>query len=241
MAERPLTGACVVVTRPRGTGARLVAELERLGAEASEVPLVAIEPADEATLDGALRGGADWVVVTSANAVRAVGDRLSRLTAARFAAVGPATAEALRELGIEPAFVPERFAAAAVAAGLRDVAGRRVLLPQADLASPALADELRARGALVEVVVAYRTVPTSPDEEGIAALRRADAILLASGSAARSLAALGLPLEDTVLVCIGASTAREAEAAGLRVRCVAEEATGEGMIRALVSIFGGRT
>jgi uroporphyrinogen-III synthase len=240
VAERPLAGLRVVVTRPRGTGARLVAELERLGAKAAEVPLVAIEPVDVAGLDDALRGDVDWVVVTSANAVRALGDRLSRLAGARFAAVGPATARALRERGIEPAFVPERFAAQAVAAGLGSLEGCRVLLPQADIASPELADELRARGALVEAVVAYRTVPIAPDAEGLAALRRADAILLASGSAARSLAALDLPLEETALVCIGAATAREAEVAGLQVRSVAEESTGEGMIRALVSTFGGR-
>lgn len=228
------------MTRPRGTGARLAAELERLGAEVVEVPLVALEPASTAELDDAWPDDADWVVVTSANAVRAVGDRLARIADARFAAVGPVTADALRELGIEPAFVPDRFAAEAIAAGLGGVEGLRILLPQADLASPELADELRARGARVAVVVAYRTVAVVPDAEELAELRSADAILLASGSAARSLAALALPLERTALVCIGPSTAREAEAAGLSVRCVADEATGEGMIRALVSIFGER-
>ncbi|GIU93786.1 MAG: hypothetical protein KatS3mg012_0243 [Gaiellaceae bacterium] len=228
------------MTRPRGTGGRLVSELERLGAVPAEVPLVAIEPVDAAGLDAACRGRVDWVVVTSANAARAAGERLTALRGARFAAVGPATAEALRALGLEPAFVPERFQAEAVAAGLGDVAGLRVVLPQSDIASPALADELRARGAHVEAVVAYRTVPLVPDEEGVALLRSADAILLASGSAARSLAALALPLDTTSLVCIGPTTAREAEAAGLEVRCVADEATEVGMIRALVAIFGGR-
>lgn len=205
-----------------------------------EVPLVEIAPLAAADLDRALRGDRDWIVVTSANAVRALGDRLRVASQARFAAVGPATADALRQHGVEPAFVPDRFAADAVAEGLGDVTGLSVLLPQADIASPELANELRARGALVDVVVVYRTVPVAPDAEGVEALRVADAVLLASGSAARSLASLGLPLGETALVCIGVATAREAEGAGLTVRCIAEEATGEGMIRALVSIFGGR-
>lgn len=238
--ERLLSGRRVVVTRPRGTGRRLVSELERLGADVTEVPLVEIVPAEDEALDDALRRGADWVVVTSANAVRAAGDRLRRVERARFAAVGPATADALRELGIEPDLVPERFAADALVEAIGDVAGLRVLLPQADIAGPELAEALRARGAAVEVVVAYRTVAVTPGEEGLAALRAADAVLLASGSAARSLAALGLPLEQTQLVCIGPATAEEAAASGLTVGSVADEATGAGMIRALVSIFGER-
>jgi uroporphyrinogen-III synthase len=239
VAEGPLAGTRVVVTRPRGTGARLRPELEELGAEVAEVPLVEIEPAEPGALATALSEDADWIVVTSANAVRAAGTRLQSLSRGRFAAVGPATADALRELGIEPAFVPDRFAAGAVAEGLGSVEGLRVLLPQADIASPELADELRRRGASVDVVVAYRTVELEPDEDGVAAIRSADAVLLASGSAARSLAALGFPLEGAAIVCIGPSTALEAEAAGLNVRCTADEATGAGMIRALVSIFGG--
>lgn len=228
------------MTRPRGTGRRLVSELERLGADVTEVPLVEIAPAEDQPLDDALRQDADWIVVTSANAVRAVAERLRSVERARFAAVGPATADALRELGIEPDLVPERYAADALAEAMGDVGGLRALLPQADIAGTELADALRARGASVEVVVAYRTVAVAPDEEGLAALCAADAVLLASGSAARSLAALDLPLGATELVCIGPSTAEEAAASGLTVGSVADEATGAGMIRALVSIFGER-
>lgn len=241
MAERPLAGRRVVVTRPLGTGGSLVSELERLGAEVDEVPLVAIDPVDPAAIDARVLAEADWVVVTSANAVRALGDRLHVAARARFAAVGPATARALRALGIEPAFVPPRFAADAIADGLGDVRGLRVVLPQADIANPSLGEELRARGAEVSTVVAYRTTEVLPDDAGLAALRGADAILLASGSAARSLAALSLPLEGTAIVCIGPATAREAAAAGLPVASVAEEATSEGMIRSLRSIIGGCT
>ncbi|MFO7572226.1 MAG: uroporphyrinogen-III synthase [Gaiellaceae bacterium] len=239
MAELALAGKRVVVTRPRGTAERLVSELERLGAEVTVVPLIDVHPAAAATLDAVSRGDYDWIVFTSANGVRFVGDRLQRIDEARFAAVGPATAEALRELAIEPSFVPDRFTADAIADGLGDVASLHVLLPQADIADPALAEELRSRGATVEVVVVYRTIEIEPGAAGSGALRSADAVLLASGSAARSLASLGIPLERVAITCIGRSTALEAEQAGLEVRLVADEATGEGMIRALVSHFGG--
>ena len=214
--------------------------LEELGAEASVVPLIAIEPVlDDDAFAGLVESGDhDWMVFTSANAVRVVG-RLLPDARARFAAVGPATAGALRELGLRPAFVPERFAAAEIANGLEPLSGVRVLLPQSEIAEPLLADELRARGATVDVVDAYRTTPRRPTEEELSRMRGADAILLASGSAARSLAQHGGTVEALV-VCIGPTTEHAAREAGLEVGLVAEEATGQGMIQALVSHFGGR-
>jgi uroporphyrinogen-III synthase len=203
------------------------------------VPLIAIEP----LLDGAeLRrlvevGDHDWIVFTSANAVRAVGLLPGRVRA-RSAAVGPATAGALRELGVEPALVPERFAASEIAGGLEPLQGARMLLPQSEIAEPLLADELRARGATVDVVEAYRTVPREPSAEELVTLRSADAILLASGSAARSLAQHGGE-GGAFVVCIGPATAGVARESGLAVGLVAEEATGEGMIATVVSHFGG--
>ena len=227
------------MTRPREHSAQLVTALERLGAEAWLVPLIAVAPLED---DGELRrlvesGDHDWIVFTSANAVRAVGSLATQLRA-RVAAVGPATAGAVRALGVEPAFVPDRFAAGEIADGLEPLAGARVLLPQSEIAEPSFADGLRARGATVDVVDAYRTVGLGPAAADLTRLERADAILLASGSAARALAAAAVLSERTLIVCIGPSTAEAAETAGLRVDLVAEDATGQGMIRALVSHFG---
>ena len=241
MAERPLDGKRVVVTRPQEHAGPLVTALEQFGAEVWVVPLIAVAPLED---DGDLRrlvesGDHDWIVFTSANAVRAVGGALGRLNA-RVAAIGPATAGEVRGGGVEPAFVPDRFAAAEIADGLEPLAGARVLLPQSEIAEPSFADGLRARGAIVDVVDAYRTVALEPSAADLARLRRADAILLASGSAARSLAATGPRSESTLVVCIGPSTAEAARAAGLEVHLVAEDATGQGMIRALVAHYGKR-
>ena len=250
-ARLPLRGRRIAVTRPRRQAAPLAAELARLGAEVAVVPLVRIEPSTGAELDAALRdlAGYDWLVFTSANAVAAVAERLAASPVrslatfeGRIAAVGPATAAAVRALGVEPAFVPPRFAAEEIAAGLRGLKGARLLLPQSDLASPRLAEALRRRGAVVDAVTAYRTVAVTPSPEELAALARADAIVLASGSAARSLAAAladaGRPPPSALLVCIGPRTAEVAREVGLSVGLVADEASADGLVRAIASRLG---
>lgn len=239
MAEQPLAGRRIVVTRPEAKA--LAEELERLGAEVTIVPLIEIRPAeDRRGLEDAVArmGTYDWVVLTSVNGVAPVGPGLVALgDSTKVAAVGPVTADAIRERGVEPAFVASR-ASEDIAAGLGDVAGKSVLMPQADIAEPHLAEELRAKGAEVDVVIAYRTVLVEPPMWGILPLRIADAVVLASGSACRSLAAAGGAGGGAMLVCIGPKTAKVAREVGLRVGLVADETTSDGIIRALVSHFG---
>jgi uroporphyrinogen-III synthase len=242
VAEEPLRGTRIVVTRPESRS--LAAALEGLGAEVSIVPLIEIRPVEDPhALDAAVADLAtyDWVIFTSINGVAAVGDRLGGIGEARVAAVGPVTADAIRELGIEPSFVAAR-ASEDIAAGLGVIDGARVLLPQADIADPRLANELRERGASVDAVVAYRTIQVEPALWGALPLRIAHAIVLASGSAVRSLASIAGSLEglgdSTILVCIGPKTAAVAREVGLPVGLVADETTADGIIRALVSHFG---
>jgi uroporphyrinogen-III synthase len=240
VADQPLSGRRIVVTRPEAKP--LADELERLGAEVTLVPLIEIRPAeDRGALEDAIARAAsyDWIVLTSVNGVAALGPGLVGLGsgATRVAAVGPVTADAIRERGVEPAFVATR-ASEDIAGGLGDLEGTRVLMPQADIAEPALAEELRGRGAAVDVVVAYRTVLVEPPMWGILPLRIADAVVLASGSACRSLAAAGGAGGGAMLVCIGPKTAKVAREVGLKVGLVADETTSDGIIRALVSHFG---
>ena len=240
MINQPLYGVRIVITRPEARP--LADELERLGAEVTVVPLIEIRPAEGRALEDAIDTMAsyDWVVLTSVNGVAAVAAGLATLGGdARVAAVGPVTADAIREHGIEPAFVAAR-ASDDIAAGLGELEGLRVLLPQADLAEPHLADELRGRGAQVEAVVAYRTILVEPPMWGILPLRIAHAVVLASGSACRSLAAAGGAGGGAMLVCIGPKTAKVAREVGLKVGLVADEATSDGIIRALVDQFGDK-
>src|SRR5262247_864459 len=242
MINQPLYGVRIVVTRPESKS--LAEELERLGAEVTIVPLIEIRPAEGRALEDAIDAMAsyDWVVLTSVNGVTAVAQGLAGLVgtaSTRVAAVGPVTAEAIRDTGLEPAFVATR-ASDDIAGGLGEIQGLRVLLAQADIAEAHLADELRGRGAHVEAVVAYRTVLVEPPMWGILPLRIADAVVLASGSACRSLAAAGGAGGGAMLVCIGPKTAKVAREVGLKVGLVADEATSDGIIRALVDQFGDK-
>jgi uroporphyrinogen-III synthase len=251
VSELPLEGRRIVVTRPRANAEEVADELELLGATALVMPLLQIEPmrdSDAVSLESVLSDVAvyDWIVFTSANGVAAVQEHLAgRLAGAKIAAVGPATAAAVRALGVEPAFVPANYAAAEILAGLGDLEGRRVLLPQADIADPWLADRIRASGAEVDAVVAYRTVAVDPSVVEAAELEEGvDAVVLASGSAARSLAALAAKfpgvaksLQQTLLVAIGPKTAEAAREVALPVGLVADEASSEGIIQALTSHF----
>jgi len=239
MINRPLYGVRIVVTRPESKS--LADELERLGAEVTIVPLIEIRPAEGRALEDAIDTMAsyDWVVLTSVNGVAAVAKGLAGLAGSQVAAVGPVTAAAIQELGVAPAFVAKR-ASDDIAEGLGDIAGKRVLLPQADIAEAHLAEELRGRGADVETVVAYRTILVEPPMWGILPLRIADAVVLASGSACRSLAAAGGAGGGAMLVCIGPKTAKVAREVGLKVGLVADETTADGIIRALVDQFGDK-
>jgi uroporphyrinogen-III synthase/uroporphyrinogen III methyltransferase/synthase len=222
-----LHGRSIAITRPEP--GELAAQLAALGATVLHVPLIAtLEPADGGeALAAALARLAhfDWLVVTSVNGARAVGAAAAAAPGVRLAAVGPATATVLAELAGRPVdLVP----VAARAEGLLEELPHgpaRVLLAHADQARPVLAAGLAAAGHDVEAVVAYRTVERPPSDAEVAELAVADAVVLASGSAARAYAAaVGTRVggEPPVVVCIGPVTADAARAAGLRVDHVAD-------------------
>lgn len=257
----PLAGMSVLVTRARAQAATLSAALRAAGAEPVEWPTIRFDgPIDPAPLDVALgrlvRGGYDWVVFSSANSVERVLARLDEvgldrmaLGRARVAALGSATSAALSGAGVRVDLVPPQFVAEAVVAALaeRGVAGRRVLYPHADLAGDALPSGLRALGAVVDAVQAYRTVPVTEVAPAVRTrvLRgEVDVITFASASSVRNLAAsLGDAFGQLAarIVCVGPVTATAARELGLRVDVVAEDATTDGLVAALVrhAVGGG--
>jgi uroporphyrinogen III methyltransferase/synthase len=167
--KKPLLGKGVAVTRAREQASGLVRELGGLGARVYEFPTITIEPLDDyAEVDaqiGSLSGW-DWCVFTSVNGVkrffermRAMGKDARAFAGVEMAAIGPATADALRERGIEPDFVPEKYVAEHVVEGLlaRGVKGKRVLIPRAKVAREVLPEELAKAGAEVRVLPVYET------------------------------------------------------------------------------------
>jgi len=254
-----LRGRCVLVTRPRDQVMELAEGLRRRGATVVEAPAIRIEgPADGAPLDAALQRleAFDWIVFTSANGVRAFLDRIRALNRAlpdrrlQIAAIGPATAAALEAEGLRVDLVPERFVAEEVFEALRQTGplkGKRMLLPRADIAREALPDLLRAAGAEVEVVVAYRTVTAV--EEVSRALDlvnegRVDVVTFTSGSTVRSFLSAAPNTGELrgkfASASIGPITSRALRDAGFEPDIEASVYTVDGLIEAIERYFSER-
>ncbi len=254
--DLPLAGVHVVITRPAEQAGTLEARLAAGGATVTTLPTIAIASVEDASaLDGALRSLAsyDWIVLTSVNGVRAAGERLRLIGrswadrgGARIAVIGPATARALAEAGVAADYMPGEYVAEAIAAGLGDVGGRRILLLRADIARRTLAERLTAAGAMVEEIAAYRTVVAPPDPELVRALfapsaRHVDVVTFTSSSTVLGLMkgfeSAGLApvraLAGCALAAIGPITAQTLRQQGLEPSVVAEEYTMAGLVAAL--------
>lgn len=232
------------------------AELQRLGAEVVLIPAIEIKPrTDLAELDQALRSITEyaWIVFTSVNGVRITWDRVQSLELgaealqdARIAAIGPATARALRQRGLEPDFVPEEFVAEKVAAGIPQVEGVRILLPRAAGARPVLPQQLEARGAQVNEIAIYESVRGSSSADAQQRLREGvDALTFTSPSTAENFTAIASELElapetmpgDPVVACIGPITAQAARELGYHPDVVASRYTAAGLVEALTTFY----
>ncbi|CAI3218270.1 uroporphyrinogen-III C-methyltransferase [Desulfovibrio legallii] len=258
--NRPLFGRRIVVTRAREQASGLAQSLTSLGAEVIQCPTIEIRPLEDyAALDAALANLAEyhWIIFTSVNGVRHFWQRLAvvgkdsrALGGCRVAAIGPATAEALRGRGIAPDFVPQRYVAEGVLEGLlaREggaVAGKRFLLPRAAKAREVLPEELRKAGAVVDVLPAYVTVPADHNREAV--LRcleegHLDCVTFGSSSTVENFLAL-IPAAtlkahpEVQLAAIGPVTARTLAAHGLACRIQPEEYTIPALVAALQTHF----
>ncbi len=238
---RPLFGKRILVTRPKDQSMELVEQLEALGAEAIEAPMIRIlPPEDFGPLDEACgrAGEFDWIIFSSANAVEAFMARLlagpkdlRALGGARLCGVGPATSERLADYGLKVELTPPEYRAEAVLRALTErgtVNGLKILLPRADIGRELLAEELGQRGADVTEVVAYRTIAVEADREGEPDIyrmlleRSIDVVTFTSASAVRNFVRIlgAEPAADllgaTVVACIGPVTAEAASQCNIK-------------------------
>lgn len=240
-----LANARVLVTRLRTQSSELARLVEAEGGTAVLMPVLEVAPPLDATPLQEAKAHLDrydWMVFTSRNGVLALCDA-PMPASLKLAAVGPATATELARVARAPDWTPPDFGADALAETLPIRPGERVLLAQGDLARPDLAKRLRARGARVEVVQAYRTV-ANPEIELPKA--RPDLISFASSSAVlatheRLCAANQLVwLKETPLVVIGPTTADTVMALGLPVAERARASTVPALVEALVRCWRAR-
>jgi uroporphyrinogen-III synthase len=254
---KPLHGKRIVLTRAVEQSRDLKAQLEALGATVLLFPAVSFsEPADTGELDRIIRNLAefDWILFTSANAVRFFSDRCRRLdmplgrrSRCRCAAVGPATASAAAAEGFSLDHVAQEFVGVALAAELAEALnGKKVLLPRSELARQDLPAALKRAGANVTAVVAYHTGGVGAIDPGVMrAVRGAevDVVCFFSPSAvenmraelgANSFSRLGA---RAAMAAVGPVTAAALRSAFLTVAIEAPQATAESMAAAIENYF----
>jgi len=255
-----LAGKRIVITRAAAQSEALARELSAHGAVPSVLPLVAFaEPEDFAPLDRAIADieKFDWMILTSAQAVRALAERAEKLqrplarvgNQMRVACVGPVTADAARKENLPLAHVATTHNGVALAEELgSQLAGAKVLLPRSDRANPDLPAALKRHGAEVTEVIAYRTLqPTEADSSSLNKIARgdADAVLFFSPSAVSNFTELlGMEkfsaLQDKLAItAVGPVTAKALRTAGIERVVVAEDTTATSVIAALEKYFAG--
>ena len=236
-----LSGKTVVITRAASQSAELRSSLEDLGARVIECPTIHIVPPTTwKPVDDAIRrlNTYNWLLFTSANAVEQFMDRMgSRRPAIPIAVVGSATGRKLGEWGLKPSLVPEDFRAEGLLAAFpANLVGARVLFPRAEVARELLPEELRRRGATVDVVTVYRTVKALVGSIGeILETERVDCIVFTSPSTIPE--DLHMLPTGTALAVIGPVTREAALLMGLKPDIVPKESTVPALVKAIKEYF----
>jgi len=253
----PLSGRRVLVTRSATQTAKLSDVLRSLGFMPVEVPVLEIVPPESyASLDDALThlDRYAWLIVTSANTLHAISDRCqllavnpARAEGLKVAAIGRATAEAARSFGFRVEIVPDDQVAEGLLEVLRErVGGKKLLLPRAAVARDVLPDALRAAGAIVDVVDAYRNaMPEAAPELLRAALEQGiDAVTFTSSSSVTHLAeaahaaGVAFPFAGVPAISIGPITSQTLRENGWEPAAEASQSDIPGLVAALQLHFG---
>ena len=247
----------ILITRPRVQAAGFADKLRAAGFEPIFFPVIEIQPIESnPALDDALKNldKYAWVVFTSANAVPPTvslhflqkwGECPEGTRRVRIAAVGPKTAESLRQRGVEPDFIPEEYVGGAIMSGLGDVKDKWILLPRAEIASKELPAAIAQAGGIAHEIMVYRTLPAAVDADGLNALKAGvDVVTFTSASTVENFVAVmrqnkldpkHLP-NNPLFACIGPVTEKAAREAGLENIVVAKEYTTDGLIEVITHL-----
>ena len=246
----PLFGKRIVITRDRRQAMELAEPLEALGAETLLLPVIEVRaPADASPLDQAIGrlDDYDWIIFTSVNGVRYFVEALDRsqqdlrALKAKLCTIGPATRAAVEALHLRVDRMPEEYVAESLLEALAgdDLKGQRIMLPRAAVARDIVPVTLRERGAIVEVVEAYRTViPEAASARARELLaRKPDWITFTSSSTVTNWIAVAgrETLNGVKIASIGPITSATARECGLTVEVEANPHTIEGLVTALVN------
>lgn len=251
--KKALFGQRIVVTRARHQASVLSQAIEDLGGEPWEFPAIEIAPpSDPQKLIQALQklNHFNWLIFTSVNGVEEFfkvlneqGKDVRDLAGIELVAIGPATQAALEKRGLRVSFMPEEYRAEKIIEGLasRVLPGQSVLLARAEEARDILPESLKALGADVWDVPAYRTIVGQANKDELKSLLRdkmIHVVTFTSSSTVRNFLQLldgDLSLlEEVKLFSIGPITSATARDLGLTIHREAEEYTIKGLVQALV-------
>jgi uroporphyrinogen III methyltransferase/synthase len=255
--KRPLLGKRIVVTRARKQASALSSKLRSLGAAVIELPTIRIEPPTDLREFAELVQGShiyDWIVFTSANGVDAffniffkLYDDAREIGGARIAAIGPATAQRVKDFHLHVDLQPKEFVAEDVVREFKkqgSIENLKILLVRAEKSRDVLPKELSALGAIVDEAFAYRTVPETRDTSGARqqlAKEGADLITFTSSSTVENFLALRLPWPKGMQVAsIGPITSQTACDNGLKVKVEAKRHDIDGLVEAIGDFFTGK-
>jgi uroporphyrinogen III methyltransferase/synthase len=255
--RRRLFGQRIVVTRAREQAGQLSRRLREHGAEVLEVPTIKLEPPTrrQDLVDALLElNSYDWLVFTSPNGVSKFFEYFFKrfhdmrdLGGARIAAVGPATANKLKELHLQVDLMPDEALASEIAAafaGFETIENLKICLLRAEVANRELPEALEALGAIVDDVACYQTVPETEDTTGAAARlleSGADWVAFTSGSTVENfharfdLPALMSKFPQLKAAAVGPETSKALAALGLRPAIEAKQHTLDGLVEALAA------
>jgi uroporphyrinogen III methyltransferase/synthase len=240
----PLSGKTVVITRAASQSAELRSALEGLGARVIECPtIIIVPPTSWKPVDDAIRrlNTYNWLLFTSANAVEQFMDRMrERRPSIPIAVVGSATGKRLADWNLQPSLVPKDFRAEGLLEAFpENLVGTRILFPRAEVARELLPDELRRRGANVDIVTVYRTVKALSGNIGdILTGEAVDCIVFTSPSTIPE--DLHMMPTGTALAVIGPVTREAAQLLGLKPDIVPVESTVPALVKAIRQYFEQR-
>ncbi len=233
------------MTRATHQAEELAAPLRELGAEVLLAPAIGIAPpSDPAPLREAAAQCDDysWIIFTSVNAVEAFATELPlpRSCRARCAAIGAATREAAEKNGLSVSVVPAEYVAESLveALGAENLKGQRVLIPSAAVTRDIVPGALRALGANVEVVEAYRNViPPGAEVRAAEVFRKPwpDWVTFTSSSAVRNTVALAgvEAIAQMRIASIGRVTSHSIREHGLSIAAEAQQPGIEELAKAI--------
>ena len=258
VSARPLFGRRIVITRSRAQASKLSAALRDLGADVYELPLIRREPTENLREFAELvqdAHGYEWIVFTSANGVDSffeifhkLYDDAREIGGAKFAAVGAATAQRIKDYHYHVDLVAENFHAESLVETFRkhtDVENVKILVVRPQEASGVLAAGLGKMGAIVDEAMAYRTVPETADRtrarERLAA-EGADLAVFTSSSTVRNFFAQKIAYPpDLKFASIGPVTTKTLDEHGIKPAVEAERHDVDGLVAAIRDYFAGKT